>query len=171
MGFKDRIQAAKSREESLPIVLPNPEGRPTRKQLRYYRSLCRQVGIPYETAEAQQIKHYFKQGLLSDRIKELELMREYKVLMDRGKGESTLLSMAETRLTGKFFKDLKEEAKLAQKCKELHEEVLKYGIHADLPEDNMQNGGENDNSRKEIVLQTVIFLLIIIILVFTVLYL
>ena len=56
----------------------DPDGPPTRKQLRYYRWLCTELGIPAGVAQDMLKFQYDTYGKLYKRIDDLKLMREFK---------------------------------------------------------------------------------------------
>lgn len=52
--------------------------KPTRKQIRYYHYLCRELGVPYEAAAQQLITKYTTFGDLEVRIKNLIFMKDFQ---------------------------------------------------------------------------------------------
>lgn len=59
--------------------------KPTRKQIRYYHYLCRELGVPYEVAAQQLMTNYRTFGDIEVRIRNLVYMRNIQSLFNENR--------------------------------------------------------------------------------------
>lgn len=90
---------------------PNKPRKPTKNQIRYYYSLCREVGIPNELATQQQIYVYNTYERLDERIQELLLMKKFKKKFEENRSQARSIFWVLCHTIEREAKKLIEERK------------------------------------------------------------